>query len=219
MHIHTCYSIDSLITLEELVFYAKKRGLDGVAITDHDRLEGALKMAAETHFLIIPGIEISSSEGHIVGLNVTQPVSGNLNSHETVDRIHAAGGIAVACHPITFFKGSLGKHTDSTFDAVEVINSSAIPFNYAVNQSMKIAARLGKPRLAGSDAHYGPEIGCAYTFVNAEPNVDNVVKAISRGMCQPFGNSIPLTTRLKRIIAINKRRLTLPRDGKQRMHS
>jgi predicted metal-dependent phosphoesterase TrpH len=196
-----------LITPEELVFYAKKRGLDGVAITDHDRLDGALKIAAETDFLIIPGIEISSSDGHVVALNVTERVSGKLSASETVNRIHDAGGIAVACHPIGLFKGSLGKHTNSSFDAVEVINSSAIPFSYAVKQSMKIASRLGKPRLAGSDAHYGPEIGCAYTVVNAEPDVDDVIKAISEGQCQPFGRSIPLAIRLKRIIAINKRKL------------
>ncbi len=207
MHVHTCYSVDSLITPEELVFYAKKRGLDGVAITDHDRLDGALKIAAETDFLIIPGIEISSSDGHVVALNVTERVSGKLSASETVNRIHDAGGIAVACHPIGLFKGSLGKHTNSSFDAVEVINSSAIPFSYAVKQSMKIASRLGKPRLAGSDAHYGPEIGCAYTVVNAEPDVDDVVKAISEGQCQPFGRSIPLAIRLKRIIGINKRKL------------
>jgi len=207
MHVHTCYSVDSLITPEELVFYAKKRGLDGVAITDHDRLDGALKIAAETDFLIIPGIEISSSDGHVVALNVTERVSGKLSASETVNRIHDAGGIAVACHPIGLFKGSLGKHTNSSFDAVEVINSSAIPFSYAVKQSMKIASRLGKPRLAGSDAHYGPEIGCAYTVVNAEPDVDDVIKAISEGQCQPFGRSIPLAIRLKRIIAINKRKL------------
>ncbi len=207
MHVHTCYSVDSLITPEELVFYAKKRGLDGVAITDHDRLDGALKIAAETDFLIIPGIEISSSDGHVVALNVTGIVSGKLSASETVNRIHDAGGIAVACHPVGLFKGSLGKHTNSSFDAVEVINSSAIPFSYAVKQSMKIASRLGKPRLAGSDAHYGPEIGCAYTVVNAEPDVDDVVKAISEGQCQPFGRSIPLAIRLKRIIGINKRKL------------
>lgn len=207
MHVHTYYSVDSSITPEELVFYAKKRGLDGVAITDHDRLDGALKIAAETNFLIVPGIEISSSDGHVVGLNVTRPVSGKLSAHETVGRIHDAGGIAVACHPIGLFKGSLGKHADSSFDAVEVINSSVIPFSYAVKESMKIASRLGKPRLAGSDAHYGPEIGCAYTVVNAEPNVDDLVKAISKGLCQPFGNSIPWAIRLKRIIAINRRRL------------
>jgi predicted metal-dependent phosphoesterase TrpH len=207
MHVHTCYSGDSLITPEELVFYAKKRCLDGVAITDHNRLDGALKIAAETDFLIVPGIEISSSDGHVVGLNVTERVPGKLSASETVNRIHDAGGIAVACHPVGLFKGSLGKHTNSSFDAVEVINSSAIPFSYAVKQSMKIASRLGKPGLAGSDAHYGPEIGCAYTVVNAEPDANDVVKAISKGLCQPFGNSIPLTIRLKRIIAINKRRL------------
>jgi hypothetical protein len=207
MHVHTCYSVDSSITPEELVFYAKKRGLDGVAITDHDRLDGALKIAAETNFLIVPGIEISSSDGHVVGLNVTRPVSGKLSAQETVGRIHDAGGIAVACHPIGLFKGSLGKHADSSFDAVEVINSSVIPFSYAVKESMKIASRLGKPRLAGSDAHYGPEIGCAYTVVSAEPNVDDLVKAISKGLCQPFGNSIPWAIRLKRMIAINRRRL------------
>jgi len=196
-----------LITPEEVVFYAKKRGLDGVAITDHDRLGGAIKIAAETDFLIVPGIEISSSDGHVVGLNVTERVSGKLGASETVNRIHDAGGIAVACHPIGLFKGSLGKHTNSSFDAVEVINSSAIPFSYAVKQSMKIASRLGKPGLAGSDAHYSPEIGCAYTVVNAEPDANDVVKAISKGLCQPFGGPIPLTIRLKRIIAINKSRL------------
>jgi predicted metal-dependent phosphoesterase TrpH len=196
-----------LITPPELVFYARKRGLDGVAITDHDRLNGALKIVAETDFLIIPGIEISSLDGHIVGLNVSEPVPRELSAHETVDRIHDAGGIAVACYPIGLFKGSLGKRTNSSFDAVDVINSSTIPFSYATKQSMKIASRLGKPCLAGSDAHYGPEIGCAYTAVNAEPNVNDVVKAISKGLCQPLGRSIPLTIRLKRIIAINKRRL------------
>jgi predicted metal-dependent phosphoesterase TrpH len=208
MHVHTCYSGDSMITPEELVFYAKKRGLDGVAITDHDRLDGALKIAAEANFLIVPGIEISSLHGHIVGLNVSQPISGKLSVEETIDRIHDAGGIAVACHPaVTLFKGSLGRHTISSFDAVEVINSSAIPFSHSVKQSMKIASHLGKPRLGGSDAHYGPEIGCAYTIVDAEPDVNDIIKAIKGGLCQPFGSSIPLGTRLKRIIEINKRRL------------
>jgi predicted metal-dependent phosphoesterase TrpH len=207
MHVHSYYSSDSLITPEELVFYAKKCGLDGVAVTDHDRLDGALKIAAETDFLIIPRIEVRSSDGHVVGLNVTKPVSPKLSAIETVNRIHDAGGIAVACHPTGLFKGGLGKRTSTSLDAVEVINSSAIPFSYTVKQNMKIASRLGKPRLAGSDAHIGPEIGCAYTLVNAEPDVNDVVKAICKGLCQPFGNSIPFTIRLKRIIEVNRRKL------------
>lgn len=206
LHVHTHYSYDSLITPEELVFYAKKRGLDSVAVTDHDRLDSALKIAKETDFLIIPGMEASSSNGHILGLNVEEPIPKRLSADETVDKIHEAGGIAVACHPVTFFKESLGKNTNSRFDAVEVINASAFPFNYSVKNSRKMASRLGIAQVAGSDAHYGPEIGCAYTLVDAELEVDEIIKAISKGLCQPFGRAIPLTTRLKReILSLKKR--------------
>jgi predicted metal-dependent phosphoesterase TrpH len=206
LHVHTHYSYDSLITPEELVFYAKKHGLDSVAVTDHDRLDSALKIAKETGFLIIPGMETSSSNGHILGLNVEEPIPKRLSADETVDKIHEAGGIAVACHPVTFFKESLGKNTNSRFDAVEVINASAFPFNYSVKNSRKMASRLGIAQVAGSDAHYGPEIGCAYTLVDAELEVDEIIKAISKGLCQPFGRAIPLTTRLKReILSLKKR--------------
>jgi predicted metal-dependent phosphoesterase TrpH len=213
MHVHSYYSPDSLITPEELAFYTRKRGLDGVAVTDHDRVDGALKIAAETDVLIVPGIEVASSEGHILGLNVKERVSSGLSVAETVDKIHDAGGLAVACHPVGIFNNGLGKkHTNSSFDAVEVMNSSTIPFTYAAMQSMKIASRLGKPRLAGSDAHYGPEIGCAYTAVNAEPDVNSIIEAISKGLCQPFGNAIPFATRLRRMVESNKRRLSRMRQ-------
>jgi hypothetical protein len=206
LHVHTHYSYDSLITPEELVFYAKKRGLDAVAVTDHDRLDSALKIAKEADFLIIPGMEISSLNGHILALNVEKLIPKRLSADETVDKIHEAGGMAVACHPAAFFKESLGKNTNSKFDAVEVINASAFPFNYSVKNSRKMASRLGIAQVAGSDAHYGPEIGCAYTLVDAELEVDEIIKAISKGLCQPFGRAIPLTTRLKKEILSLKRR-------------
>jgi predicted metal-dependent phosphoesterase TrpH len=205
LHVHTHYSYDSLITPEELVFYAKKRGLDGVAITDHDRIDGALKIAKETSFLIILGTEVSSLNGHIIGLNVQKQIPPKLSVDETVEKIHKAGGIAVACHPITFFKESLGKNLNSKFDAVEVINSSAFPFNYAVKHSQRIASCLGIASVAGSDAHYGPEIGYAYTIIDAEPEVNDIIKAISKGLCQPFGMAIPLRTRLKREFLVFKK--------------
>ena len=198
LHVHTHYSYDSLITPKDLVFYAKKRGLDSVTITDHDRIDSALKIAQETDFPIVPGIEISSLNGHITGLDVQELIPRGLGVDETVDRIHDAGGIAIACHPVTFFKGSVGEHTSSKFDAVEVINASAFPFKYSVKHGEQLASRLGLPRVAGSDAHYGPEIGCAYTTVDAEMDVDSIIKSISKGLCQPFGRAIPLKMRLKR---------------------
>jgi predicted metal-dependent phosphoesterase TrpH len=205
LHVHTIYSHDSLITLKDLVFYAKKRGLTAVAITDHDTVEGVLKIAKETDFLIIPGIEVSSRNGHIVGLNLQEPVEKGLSADETVDKIHEAGGLAVACHPFALFKGSLGKHTNAKFDAIETINASAFPFSRCVRKATQIAERFRLPCVAGTDAHYGPAIGCAYTLVAAEPSVDAIAKAIVRGQCQPFGKSIPLTLTLKRQILYLKR--------------
>jgi len=214
LHVHSNYSYDSFVTQEELVFYAKKRGLDSVAITDHDRIDGALKIAKEINLLIIPGIEISSLNGHILGLNVQEQIPKHLSVDETVDNIHEAGGIAVACHPVTYFKIALGKHTNSKFDAVEVINSSAFPFNYSVKRSQQIASRLGVAKVAGSDAHYGPEIGHAYTLVDAELEVDKIIRAISKGLCQPFGKAIPFTTRLKRELLVLKKKFSSKRAKK-----
>jgi len=206
LHVHTVYSYDSLITLKDLFFYAKKRGLDGVAITDHDRIDGAIKIAKETDFLIVPGIEISSLNGHIIGLNVDELVPPKLSVDETLDRIHEAGGMAIACHPITFFKESLKGHISSRFDAIEVINSSAFPFDYSVRRSEEIALRLGISRVAGSDAHYGPEVGYAYTLVDAEFGVEEIVTAIRKGLCSPYGKAIPLTMRIKKEFLLLKRK-------------
>lgn len=200
LHVHTCYSYDGLITPKELVLYARKHGLDGVAITDHDRIDGAIKIAKETSFLIIQGIEISSLNGHVVGLGLQEPVPKNLDVDETVDEIHKLGGLAIACHPKAVLKSSLKGSVSQKFDAVEVINASAFLFKRSVEQAREIASSLGVAQVAGSDAHYAPEIGSAYTLIDAELDREEVVRAISKGFCQPFGKAIPLTLRLKRKI-------------------
>jgi predicted metal-dependent phosphoesterase TrpH len=198
LHVHTVYSPDSLITLEQLVFWAKKRGLNAVAVTDHNRVEGALKMAKETDFRIIPGTEVDSSDGHIVALNVHDVIPRDLSAEETVERIHEAGGIAVACHPFALFKGSLGKHASGKFDAIETINASASPFKRSVRKAEEVAERFKLPRVAGTDAHYAPAIGYAYTLVDAEADAAAVAKAIAAGRCQPFGASVPVKLKLEK---------------------
>jgi len=197
LHVHTVYSNDSVITPKELVFYARKRGLTAVAVTDHNQVEGARKIAKETDFLIIPGIEVSSLNGHIIGLNVEELIPRSLSPRETVDRIHQAGGLAVACHPFVLFKGSIGKHVTAKFDAVETINSSAFPFRSSTERANALAERLRLPKVAGTDAHYGPVIGQAYTLVDAEPNVDSMLKAIINGRCQPLGGPISFPLRIQ----------------------
>jgi predicted metal-dependent phosphoesterase TrpH len=197
LHVHSNYSADSIISPKELVRYARKSGLNAVAITDHDQVEGARKIAKETDFLVIPGTEVSSLHGHIVGLNVQGVIPRGLPAIDTVEKIHQAGGIAIACHPFTLFKGSVGKHTNKDFDAVETKNASALPFGNASRKAEKLADQLGLPRVGGTDAHIGQAIGYAYTVIEAEQNVEDVVKAIAAGNCQPFGGPIPISVRMQ----------------------
>ena len=192
LHVHTTYSKDSTITPKELVYYAKRNGLNAVAVTDHNTLDGAFKIAKETDFLVIPGMEVSSKDGHIVALNVQELIPRGLAADETVDRIHRAGGIAIACHPYVLFKGALGKKVSSKFDAIEVINARAFPFGRSVRKAEEAAANLRLPRVAGTDAHYGSQVGYGYTEIDSEPNVPAICNAIVEGYCQPFGRPVPL---------------------------
>ena len=207
LHVHSTYSSDSIITPKELVYYAKKRGLTAVAVTDHNQVEGARKIAKATDFLIIPGTEVSSMGGHIVGLNVQEVIPKGLSAEETVDRIHEAGGVAIACHPFALFKGSVGKHVSKKFDAVETRNASSFPFKSAARKAELLAERFKLPKVAGTDAHIGQAIGCAYTLVDAEPNVEAILRAIVDGRCQPFGGPIPFSVRIRNQLRFFKKYL------------
>ena len=114
-----------------------------------------------------------------------------------INQIHDAGGIAIACHPFVPLKGSLGRHVSSQFDAIETINASAFPFNRATIKANQLAEQLKLPKVAGTDAHYGPVIGQAYTLIDSELNVESVVKAIANGRCEPAGTSISFLMRLE----------------------
>jgi predicted metal-dependent phosphoesterase TrpH len=208
LHVHTTYSNDSLITPKDLVYYAKKRGLNACAVTDHNSLDGAYKIAKETDFLIIPGMEVSSAEGHIVALNVHELIPRGLSAVETVDRIHKAGGVAIACHPYVLFKGCLKNNVCGAFDAIEVINARASPYSRSVKKAEEAAARFKLPRVAGTDSHFGPMIGYAYTEIEAEePTVEAVAKAIVDGQCSPHGGPVPVNLNLMLTVARLRRML------------
>ena len=114
-----------------------------------------------------------------------------------MDRIHRAGGVAIACHPYALFKGSIGQHVTAKFVAVETINASSFPFRSASSKAEKLAERFSLPRVAGTDAHYGPVIGCAYTVIDSELNVESILKAIVDGRCEPAGGALSLRMRLQ----------------------
>jgi predicted metal-dependent phosphoesterase TrpH len=204
LHVHTCYSTDSSITLKDAVKYAKKCGLDGIAVTDHNTVEGAKKLKTKD-IIIVPGIEISTLNGHLLGLNVTTQIPARLPMEESIRLVRDAGGIAVAPHPTAFYKSPPSRKV-SSYDAVEVMNASSVPFSILTHYSRKFARRLGLPETGGSDSHYAPEIGSAYTVVDSGCDVDEIVSAIKKGATVAVGHGVPWGLRLKRSMVRLKRK-------------
>ncbi|MEM2102730.1 MAG: CehA/McbA family metallohydrolase [Candidatus Bathyarchaeia archaeon] len=198
LHVHTCYSYDSTITPKELVTYARKNGLDAVAVTDHDCIKAALKLSRHKDFLIIPGIEVSTIHGHVLALDVAEKFPPKQDASTTINEIHQAGGIAVAAHPTALYRGKMRMYVTKKFDAIEVINASSIPFSFSNHINHKLAETFNLPKTGGSDAHYAPEIGMAYTLVDADLEKDEIILAIKKGRVTACGKAIPWQMRLKR---------------------
>lgn len=208
LHVHTCYSIDGITTPRQLIAYSKRQGLDGVAITDHDTVKGALKLVNNREIIIIPGIEVSTFQGHVLAFNVTEPIPSNLSVLETIEKIHELGGIAVAAHPSVMLKGlRIRMCKDLNFDAVEVINAAAFPFFLSTRLNRRMAVNLNLPQTGGSDAHYAPEIGLAYTLIDASRETDEIAEAIRKGATVPFGEAVSWRIRLEKEVLSLKRKL------------
>jgi len=175
IHIHSNYS-DGANSIGEIVNHAKKLGLGGIAITDHNEIEGSLRAMEfdSADFRVIPGIEVSSREGHIVGLGVGKVVYSKLSAEETVKRIHELGGLAIAVHPYDRIRSGVGDLIyELDFDAVEIYNGHTLSVTKSPEDTMK---GLSIPAVCGSDAHCLDEIGMAVIKVEGDP-----IEAIRKG--------------------------------------
>ncbi|MEM3060778.1 MAG: PHP domain-containing protein [Candidatus Bathyarchaeia archaeon] len=127
LHVHTLYSYDGFTDPKLIVKIVRHRGIDGVAITDHDVFPN-INFKDENKAIILKGIEISTMDGHLVALGIDQVIKRGLSAEETIEKIHELSGIAIIPHPNDFFSKSINPLKLSTKpDAIEVINSS-FPF-------------------------------------------------------------------------------------------
>ena len=202
LHVHTSYSHDGFSSLKDVVEAAKAKGLDGIAITDHDTIDAhpEAEKFSERNFLIIPGLEISSADGHILGLGVRELVPRKLTAKETVGLIREQGGIAISAHPFNPFASGQkpGIVYKAKFDAIEALNSRA-PF-LANPLARRFAERNHLPMTAGSDAHHCDDVGMASTILNCDASVDPILNEIRRGGTSISGLTLPLSRSLLRIL-------------------
>jgi len=198
-HIHTLFSHCSISQPQRVIRKAVKLGLGGIAVMDHNDIRGALDTmrCAEDmkgrgeipeEFLVIPGLEINSTVGHVGALFVEEDIPMSLEPAELVRAIHDAGGLAVAVHPYhsTGIKDTV---FDAPFDAVEIESGSVFGTRLVEqNRALMSDPRMANAaKLGSSDAHYARAMASCFTIVqNLEKvTLSTVREAIMSGDCRP----------------------------------
>ncbi|MFH1424873.1 MAG: PHP-associated domain-containing protein [archaeon] len=197
LHVHSSHSINKIwgsaceSDPEAIIKECIKKNIGAVAITDHDSVQGLTsgKKSAKKHgILFIPGIEVSTNNGHMLAYGVEELIPHNRTAEETIDLIHGAGGIAVASHPFNSMYALKSKIYSLKLDGIEVFNSRC----GGNAKSLKAAEELGLGMTAGSDAHSLKEIGNSLTIFNKNiDSVDSALNAIKKGKTSWKGASTP----------------------------
>ena len=187
--------------------HAKKNGLDGIAICDHDTIEGGIacaKRAEElgTDLIVIPGVEVMSSKGHILVLGVNENIEPHLSPEKTIKRARELGGVVIIPHPFKLTSHGIGYVEGLDIDAVETLNSRCL--DDRPNKKAKRAAdSLNLPQVGGSDAHTPQMVGQAYTEIDVEDNpvdVNSTLMAIRQGKVRVGGKKTPPAIVIKQMI-------------------
>jgi predicted metal-dependent phosphoesterase TrpH len=195
-HVHTADSFDSTETVDRVLTAAADAGLDGLVVTDHDGIANSRAAAAradEFGLVGIPGVEVSTADGHLLGIGVEDRPPAGLGFAETAARIREAGGVAVVPHPFQRTRHGVSAADISDPDGIEVFNAHSLT-GLRNRQARAYAARRGYPRFAGSDAHRAETVGRAYTAVALDgptPTREAVVAAMRAGRTRAVGQRTP----------------------------
>ena len=197
LHVHTSRSTDAFTPPEQLRTICRERGLDGLAITDHNVLAQDL----DDELVILPGIEISSRDGHIIGLGLSDPIPRGLSPDETIRRIRDQNGVSIIPHPYDLFRSSVRPHLLTVRpDAIEVINSSSFLHSVTWKRARKFAESENYPMTAGSDSHIPQTIGRAYTEIECgSRNTGSILASLVSGSVSPVGRSVLAIERFRKM--------------------
>lgn len=196
LHIHSKYSFDGILEPKEIISIAAERGLDGVAVTDHNTIKGGLeaKKYETRDFTVIVGCEVRTQIGEVLGLFIAEEIEQR-NFEAVVAEIRKQGGITVLPHPFDRFRSPHSTITSDylhLIDAVETFNARCVLDRFNAKAS-KLALSHDKPVVGGSDAHYPYEIGLGQTITKD----GNVRKAILEGSTSVVGIKSSLASHIR----------------------
>lgn len=176
LHCHSFFSGDGVSSPEALIASARRRGLHGFALTDHNTSDGCRYLLDQglmredgqpvDDFLIIPGVEVTTAEGHLLCLGVMLPNLKGVPALDVCKRVHDLGGIAIPPHPYDLFRAGIRQAVLDTLpiDALEAFNAATTLKRYN-KMAFDYATARGVPMTAASDAHHEAAIGTAFTIL------------------------------------------------------
>jgi hypothetical protein len=169
-HVHTNYSDDGDASVEDLIADARRSGVDCIVVTDHDTIEGAERLAdaAPDNLRIVVGEEVSTRQGHLIGLFLRRAVPPGLPVRRTAELIHEQDALVVAPHPFNrLFGCSLREAVydlADVIDLVEVCNGqNLLPF--ANRRAEAFALQHALPHIVGADMHHRGYLGRCFQWV------------------------------------------------------
>jgi predicted metal-dependent phosphoesterase TrpH len=176
LHCHTSASFDSLASPEAVVRAAAKRGLTHLAVTDNDRIDGALRArdAAPPGLTVIVGEEVKTADGDLIAVFLEHAVAPHRSAGETIADIREQGGLVGIPHPFDRFRGSMLKDPRleamaELVDWVEVHNARIVGGG-GNQRAAEFAHEHGLPGVAASDAHSTVEVAVAYNVMEGDPS-------------------------------------------------
>jgi hypothetical protein len=175
----------------------RSKGLDGVAVTEHNQFT-PLKCYG---VIIVPGLEVSSAEGHIIALGVRQLVPKGLTAAETIHRIHEQDAIAIIPHPYDPVCECVKiSRLTSKPDAVETRNADALSFMVSNYFARRDARKFNLPEVGGSDSHIPQSIGDCYTVIDSpSSSVEDILSAIRAGRVHAEGHPTSIMNKWRKL--------------------
>jgi len=199
-HVHSSASYDGHDPVELLLEQAAEIGLDGIVVTDHDVIHESVRaaeLAPEYGLFGIPGVEVSTSVGHLLAIGVSAMPPRREPLDETIDWVRDHGGVAVVPHPFQRSRHGIPRRHLVDCDAIEVFNSWLFT-GFRNRRARRFAAENGYPALAASDAHSVPHVGRAYTELviegvdRADLDGESVLEAVREGSMRMRGRRQPI---------------------------
>ncbi|MHA1396881.1 MAG: PHP-associated domain-containing protein [Candidatus Heimdallarchaeaceae archaeon] len=204
LHVHSHFSSDCKSSPKEIIREAIKKNLKGIAVTDHDTIKFHQQKYETGEILLIPGVEISSLKGHIIGLGIKEKIAKKLSVIETVEKIKDLGGLAIIPHPFDFTRHGIGKNITKLNEIVVETQNGSCPLQYFNTKALKWAKKNGSPQVGGSDAHRIKDIGLAFTIVNDyTETVDDLLEAIRKFKTKAGGNHLSIPEKIIRALQIH----------------